>query len=152
MRNAFDEPFLGMTGEVLRKQIAVEQSCRPDSSEPRSRTPQTAAASANMLHLLASAMHQQGRLVQAEDLYKKAIALIDQSGEHHFRLSAYLYNLCGLYIQIGRYQEAETLLLRSLQISEKYLGPTNTRTLKRKAALGKLRARIGASSHDLITS
>ena len=73
---------------------------------------------------LAGLYHVQGRLVDAEPLYGRSLAIRESAlGPVHRLVAASLNNLAEFYRGQGRYAEAEPLHKRSLEISEKVLGP-----------------------------
>jgi tetratricopeptide (TPR) repeat protein len=66
----------------------------------------------------------QGRYLEAEPLYKRALAIDEKSlGPDHPTVGTRLNNLAALYDIQGRYAEAEPLYKRALAIAEKALGP-----------------------------
>jgi tetratricopeptide (TPR) repeat protein len=75
------------------------------------------------LNDLAEVHRQLGNLVQAEELYKRAIGLDQQAGGDGPGLATSLNNLALLYRTQGRLKEAEPLYKRSLSLLEKALGP-----------------------------
>src|SRR5690348_3003684 len=90
-----------------------------------------------MLRHLATSFHKQRRFDRAEELYKQAIEALSDSTARHLRLSAYCHNLAMLYLQTGRANEAEPLLVRAYTVAEECLGPEHPRTIKRRAALAQ---------------
>jgi tetratricopeptide (TPR) repeat protein len=88
------------------------------------------ATSLNNLALLYEA---QGKYVEAEPLYKRALAIDEKTlVPEHPDLAASLNNLAALYHAQGRYTEAEPLYKRSLAIYENYekvLGPKHPRVV-----------------------
>ena len=78
------------------------------------------ATSLNNLALLYEA---QGKYVEAEPLYKRALAIDEKAvGPEHPEVATILDNLASLYDAQGRYAEAEPLHKRALAIAEKALG------------------------------
>ena len=69
-------------------------------------------------------MSAQGRIAEAEPLYKRALAIYEKAyGPGHPDVAAGLINLAGLYAKKDDYAEAEPLYKRALAIEEKALGP-----------------------------
>ncbi|MGI9403975.1 MAG: CHAT domain-containing tetratricopeptide repeat protein, partial [Hyphomicrobium sp.] len=88
------------------------------------------------LNNLAELYRQQGRYEEAEPLYKRDLAIIEQAlGREHLRVGTSLNNLAMLYHAQGRTGEAEPLFKRSLAIIEQ--------------ALGREHPRVGASLKNL---
>ena len=75
------------------------------------------------LNNLARLYHAQGRYVEAEPLYKRALAIKEKAlRPEHLRVAASLLGLAALYQAQDRYAEAEPLFKRALAIMEKALG------------------------------
>jgi len=83
---------------------------------------------------LAITLHDQGRLAEAEVLYREAL---DRSirpsvrpGEGwDSRTITHMINLAGLYLDQERFAEAEPLFLRAIELREQLFGPDDPRTL-----------------------
>src|SRR3954451_2955510 len=83
-----------------------------------------APEAAEALNNLALLYRDQGRLTEAEPLYKKAIAISEKAlPADHPTLATRYNNLAGLYGAQGRLTEAEPLYRRALAILESKLGP-----------------------------
>ena len=79
---------------------------------------------ATTLNDLAEAYKAQGRLAEAEPLYRRSLAIREKIlGPEHPDVAGALNNLAGLYRLQGLYANAEPLLRRALAIREKSLGP-----------------------------
>ena len=75
------------------------------------------------LHNQAQQLVEQGHYAEAEQLYKRLLAINEQAlGPDHNTVATVLNNLGVLYYHQGRYAEAEPLYKRSLAISEKHFG------------------------------
>jgi tetratricopeptide (TPR) repeat protein len=73
---------------------------------------------------LGALYNDQGRYDQAEQLYKRALAIFEKVlGPDHHRVTEPLGNLATLYLEQARYAEAEPILKRALAVREKGLGP-----------------------------
>ncbi len=94
---------------------------------------------ATTLNNLAVLYDEQGRYAEAEPLYKRALAIMEQAlGPEHPDVATNLDNLASLYLFQGKYAEAEPLYKRLLAITEKALGPEHpdvATSLERYAAL-----------------
>ena len=76
------------------------------------------------LNNLAGLYQATGRYEEAEPLYRRAVAILEQAlGPEHRDVAYYLDRLAGLYQATGRYEEAEPLYRRALVIWEQALGP-----------------------------
>lgn len=94
--------------------------------------------SAAALQKLAKLEHAQKRYVEAESLYRRALAIRQQVlGPRHPKVASILYNLGRLYSDQGRYSEAEPLFLQSLAIVQEFLGPEHPKVIKRFSRLAK---------------
>jgi len=75
------------------------------------------------LSTLAMAYSKQGKYADAEDLYKRALAIFEKArGTSQDLLAETLYNLANVYIHQGKYADAENLYKRALAIYEKVPG------------------------------
>ena len=82
---------------------------------------------AKLLGNLAALYKDQGRYAEAEPLYLRAIALLEQHVGGESLDAAYsLSNLATLYKDQERFAEAEPLYQRALRIWEQHLGPDHT--------------------------
>src|SRR5205814_4168375 len=82
------------------------------------------ATEARQLNDLALLYQHQGRYTDAEPLYQRSLAMLEDTlGPNHPAVAASLGNLAALYQQEGRYADAERLCRRSVDILEKALGP-----------------------------
>jgi tetratricopeptide (TPR) repeat protein len=82
-----------------------------------------AAASWNDLAVLAYAQGQLDRAAQFFQRSQKGYEGLARPDDA--RRATVLYNLAGVYLELGRYAEAEPLLLRALEIREKTLSPVH---------------------------
>ncbi|KAI9776252.1 MAG: hypothetical protein M1839_000486 [Geoglossum umbratile] len=81
----------------------------------------------------------QGRLAEAEAMYKRALAGYEKAlGPDHTSTLDTVNNLGGLYSDQGRLAEAEAMYKRALAGNEKALGPDHTSTLDTVNNLGSL--------------
>ena len=72
----------------------------------------------------ANTLYQQRRYREAENIYKEAIKVAEDTfGSDHPNVATSLNNLAELYISKGNYSEIEPLYERALGILEKALGP-----------------------------
>jgi tetratricopeptide (TPR) repeat protein len=79
---------------------------------------------ATSLNNLAGLYHTQGRYVDAEPRFQRALAIWEKAlGPEHPDVATSLNNLAGLYHTQGRYADAEPRFQRALAIFEKVLGP-----------------------------
>ena len=75
------------------------------------------------LHERAEAFKKQGKLAQAAREYEQAVDLARRHfGPEEEVTATLMNNLASLYVDLGRYAEAEPLYRRSLEIREKQLG------------------------------
>ena len=75
------------------------------------------------LNNLARLYHSQGRYVEANPLYERALAIREKAlGPEHPDLATNLYNLAELYDNQGQCAKAEPLYQQALAIREKVLG------------------------------
>ena len=77
-----------------------------------------------LLNQIGYYLDDRAQYAEAEPLYKRAIAIGEQTlGSEHPDLATRLNNLAAHYWKQGRYDEAEPLQQRALAIDEKALGP-----------------------------
>ena len=71
------------------------------------------------------ALYRQARAAwsEAEPLYRRAIAISEQTRGSEADRAIWFNNLAGLYQETGRYDEAEPLLQRAVAIAEQVYGP-----------------------------
>ena len=80
--------------------------------------------SARLLNQMAYYLRQRAQYVEAEPLYKRALAIREKVLEpEHPDVAQSLNNLASLYQDQGKYEQAEPLYQRALAIWEKTLGP-----------------------------
>ncbi len=88
---------------------------------------------------LALVYQAQGRYIEAEPLYKRALVMLEKTlGTEHPEVARSLNNLAALYQAQGKYDEAEPFYKRALAIREKALGPEHphvVQSLKNYAAM-----------------
>ncbi len=93
----------------------------------------------------------QGKYVEAEPLYQRALAISENSlGPEHPHVATSLNNLAELYRAQGKYVEAEPLYMRSLAIRERALGsehPDVATGLENYAALLRQTARTDEAAN-----
>jgi tetratricopeptide (TPR) repeat protein len=98
---------------------------------------------ASILNNLAELYRVQGKYAEAEPLYQRALAILEEAlGPHHPHLATSLNNLALLYRAGGKYGEAEPLYRRALAIRQKSAGAA---TPKRATRYWKL---CGAAKPD----
>ena len=86
-------------------------------------------AAARLLNQSGFYLHGRARYVEAEPLYRRALAIYEIAlGPDHPLTATSLNNLAGIYDEQGRYGEAEPLYQRAIAISEKALGPDHANT------------------------
>jgi tetratricopeptide (TPR) repeat protein len=108
--------------ETQRWESAAEQAFAAAVGEARL-ADSTSEYLAWSLGLLGSVYYLQGRLNEAERLYKEALPIYENTfGTEHPNVVAVLYGLGRLHLSQGRFQDAESVLKRSLAILEK-VGP-----------------------------
>jgi tetratricopeptide (TPR) repeat protein len=79
-----------------------------------------------VLNNLAVVLDAQAKYSEAEQLYKRALAIDEQTlGPKHPSVATDLNNLGAAFDFSGKYKEAESLLKRALAIDEKALGPNH---------------------------
>jgi CHAT domain-containing protein len=77
-----------------------------------------------LLNNLALLYRAQGKVTDAEPLYKRALTIAEKTlGPDHSNVGMTLNNLAFLYESQGRYADAEPLYKRALAIGEEALGP-----------------------------
>jgi tetratricopeptide (TPR) repeat protein len=82
-----------------------------------------------LLRDLSSSISDQGDPESARLITEEALKISEeQLGEIHLDTAISLNNLAGLYQNLGRYKEAEPLLLRALEINEVQLGENHLET------------------------
>ncbi|KAL4787743.1 hypothetical protein BJX76DRAFT_354003 [Aspergillus varians] len=93
----------------------------------------------NVRHSLGKLYTDQGRIIEAEELYEQALQAPENSdGQDHTLTLNTLNNLAFLYVGDGRLNEAETLFKRSLQGKEKAWGRAHKSTVETINNLGLL--------------
>lgn len=88
------------------------------------------------LHRLADLYHQQGKLVEAEQLYKRALSILVETD--HPQVAYSINGLANLYHQQGKLVEAEQLYKRALRIWEQQFGPENSHAAHSLSGLANL--------------
>src|SRR5260370_29511228 len=87
-------------------------------------------------HQLAYLYQEQGKYLEAEPLYLRALSIYEQAlGPEHPSTGNTLHQLAYLYQQQGKYLEAEPLYLRALSIKQQALGPEHPSTVTTLHAL-----------------
>lgn len=111
--------------DMQRWESAAEKAFRAAVEEARRFGPESEYLPFSLI-LLGGVHHLQGKLADAEPLYRQALAIYERAfGAEHRNVADALYGLGGLYLNQGRLQDAELLLKRALTIQEKILGPDN---------------------------
>ena len=88
---------------------------------------------------LASLLQAQGKLAEAEPLFRRALEGSEQQlGAHHLQTLAFASNLAQLRKAQGKLAEAETLLRRALEGHEQQLGAQHPSTLISVSNLAQL--------------
>lgn len=80
-------------------------------------------AVATLLNNLALILRATNRLVEAEQMFRRAIAIHETAGNEHPDLAVGLTNLADLLRDTNRVYEAEFLIQKALAIAETFLGP-----------------------------
>jgi len=84
----------------------------------------TFTEAARLLNQTGYYLDDRAQYVEAEPLYRRAIAIWEKSlGREHPEVAKGLNNLAALYYAQGKYGEAEPLYQRALKIDEQALGP-----------------------------
>ncbi len=85
---------------------------------------------ARLLNQAGFYQHARAKYQEAEQLFKRALAIYEKSlGSDHPYVATSLNNLAGLYRAQGRFDEAEPLYERSLAICKKALGDEHPNTI-----------------------
>lgn len=110
--------------EVLAEEPRTEQLVAEDESiEVVTEVPRIEERSSS-LSTLADLSRANGRLAEAERLYKRALAMDEEAlGKDHLNVARDLNSLALLYDSRGNDAEAEPLYRRALAIAKKALGP-----------------------------
>ncbi len=96
---------------------------------------------ARPLQGLATLYARQGKYDSAEALYKRAVAILEDSLDRdHPRMAAVLQGLSGVYAARGENGAAEALLKRALDIRVKALGEGHPDVAVTRDLLAKLRS------------
>ncbi|OHW93509.1 NB-ARC and TPR domain protein [Colletotrichum incanum] len=92
-----------------------------------------------VFHKLGNLYYNQGRLKEAEAMYKRALQGKEKAlGPDHTSTLDTVNNLGNLYLDQGQFKEAEAMYKQALQGYEKALGPEHTSTLDTVNNLGAL--------------
>jgi tetratricopeptide (TPR) repeat protein len=98
----------------------------------------------DVVHRLGNVYANQGKLEEAEELYRRALAGNEKNlGPDHTSTLATVHKLGNLYADQGKLEEAEELYQRALAGKEKNLGPDHTSALDTVQRLGNLYADQG---------
>jgi tetratricopeptide (TPR) repeat protein len=104
-------------------------------------------ALADTLYNLAILRRQQGALVEAEQLYRRALAIRERElGANHPDVAVILNNLAVLEAAEGSYDDAQPLFERALAIRQSALGDAHVLTAQSLNNLGLLYAAQGDSA------
>lgn len=80
-------------------------------------------AVAKILHILGMCVYKAGRKEEAENMYRRSLAIfVEKLGPDHLEVAHTLYELGRCYYTAGRTEEAEKFLRRALVIEEEKLG------------------------------
>src|SRR5262245_57392176 len=102
----------GERENALRSALAQAEALAPE--DPRL---------AKSLNALAVFCHHQGRLTEAESLYRRALELLEKKpAADSVKLVIALNNLARLYLEEGKYDEVEGPAKRALAVGEQALG------------------------------
>ena len=82
-------------------------------------------AVATLVNNLALLLRAANRLVEAEELFRRAVAIQETIGNNHPDLATALNNLADLLRDTNRLHEAESLVRKALAIDEAFLGPND---------------------------
>jgi tetratricopeptide (TPR) repeat protein len=104
-------------------------------------------AQASTLYRLAILRRQQGKLTEAADLYRRALAIRErQQGPAHPDVAMILNNLAAVYAAEGKYDAAQPLLERSVEIRQTALGEDDVLTAQSVNNLALLYAAQGKAA------
>ncbi len=93
----------------------------------------------NLLNDLAIIHRLKGDFETAKKYFRKVIELADLSFDKNIvHILSYKYNLAGLYIEIGLNEEAERILIETIEISERKFGKRSRETLNHVASLAEV--------------
>jgi len=93
---------------------------------------------------LASIYEAQGRYIEAEDAYKRTLAINEKHfGQDHPQVATTLNYLVGLYLSQRRYVEAEPLLKKALEIGEKHFGSDHPEVVKMQQNYANVMKKMG---------
>jgi tetratricopeptide (TPR) repeat protein len=112
---------------VARQDATAERSSRRRIAALKRARPQTRRISTQLLKTvsgLAAVLMEQGRYLEAEPLWREAIAVSEEAfGPDHVDLATPLNNLAVCYKYLARFLDAGPLYQRALRITERALGP-----------------------------
>lgn len=105
----------------------------------RTDVPEKELTQASLAHKMAQYLRENGRYVEAELLFQRALLLREQTlGSDHLDVASSLGYLAILYKDQGKYTEAEPLYHRALHIRERILGPDHPQVARLLNNLGVL--------------
>ena len=136
-----DEPLPASSEVALGKKWEEAEARLTGLSQLIQKALQAESASDAAINLgnLALEYHQQGKLEEAEPLYRHALAFREKFfGADHSLVATTLNNLGILCRDQGKRAEAASLFLRSLEISERAHGPEHPKVLRRVTNLANL--------------
>jgi len=113
---------------------------KPEAFRRLKELPQTPG----VLNRLAGLYQAQKEYGSAEQLYKQALEIAEQSKKAR-EMATLLYNLASLYHEQRKYADAEPLYKQSLEIVEKVFGPNHEKTGRRLRNLADLYQATGRS-------
>jgi len=142
-KKAFDLGRYQQAESDFRESVsALEAAASPDA-------PQLAAARQN----IATVYFAQGRLADAEKLYRQAMSVWEATPGRELSIATILTNLSSLLRASARYQEAEDYAQRSLKILEKLGAAGQAERLRVMQVLGELYVAQGryAAAQEILT-
>ena len=103
---------------------------------------------AEAAHWLAMLLDRQGKLGQAEQMYKRALAGKEKAlGPNHTSTLNTVNNLGNLYSDQGKLDEAEQMYQRALLVYQRIYGPSHERVTATSEKLASTRLKKGKLSH-----
>jgi tetratricopeptide (TPR) repeat protein len=128
---------LGLVYLELADYVRAERTLRRAMSIVLMYQAEHTTAGADTMNNLALADRRQGRLADAEELYRRALKVYEQTSDAGHQVDA-LNNLGRLLADEGQYEAAEQLIRRAIDEAQNKLGPTDPNTGLGLGNLGKL--------------
>jgi tetratricopeptide (TPR) repeat protein len=117
----------GHRHEQAGRLVAAERDYRGALAALRrtpGRTRQASCRLARALSVLGGVLQTQRRYLEAEPVFREAIALLERTlGPDHLEVAIPLHNLADCYTYLARFLEAGPIYQRTLAITERALGP-----------------------------